>query len=279
MNILKTPIYIIAKKELMDNIRNKWIIVISILFTALVLLASFGGSYWKDFELTVSALSNIVYFIIPIIGLMLGYASIVGEIEKGSMNSLLAHPLKRFEVVIGKFFGNATVLSLSILIGFGIGGIVISINTSSVNYGFYLGFIAISILLGLVFLSLSMCFSAFLKRRSLSMGLSILFYFLLTIIWSFISAVILISANPNIHNNTNVQMSELIFPDSYFAVNMVNPVTAYSGIINLNLDLSGPGNPQSYPSFYAVGSLLLFIFVWLIIPLILCYIQFNRKDV
>ena len=86
--------------------------------------------------MTISALSSIVYFIIPIIGLMLGYASIVGEIERGSMNSLLAHTLKRIEVVVGKFVGNAVVLSLSILIGFGIAGVVISINTSDVNYGY-----------------------------------------------------------------------------------------------------------------------------------------------
>lgn len=279
MNILKTPIYIIAKKEVMDNIRNKWIIVISILFTALVLLASFGGSYWKDFEATISSLSLIVYFIIPIIGLMIGYASIVGEIERGSMNSLLAHPLKRVEIVLGKFFGNGLVLSLSILIGFGISGIVISLNTSSVNYGVYLGFIALSILLGLVFLSLSMCFSAFLKRRSLSMGVSILFYFLLTIIWSFISGIILISANPDIYNNTRAQMSGFIFPDSYFAVNMVNPVTAYSGIIELNLGSSGPGSPSIYPSFFTTGSLILVLFIWIIVPLILTYLKFERKDV
>jgi ABC-type transport system involved in multi-copper enzyme maturation permease subunit len=275
MNILKTPIYIIAKKELMDNIRNKWIIVISALFTALVLLASFGGSYWKDFELTISALSSIVYFIIPIIGLMLGYASIIGEIERGSMNSLLAHPLKRVEVVIGKFLGNATVLSLSILIGFGIAGIVISLNTSNPNYGLYLLFIAVSILLGLVFLSLSMCFSAFLKRRSLSMGVSILFYFLLTIIWSFFSSIILVTAN----SMEDLQAGNITFPDSYFAVNMVNPVTAYSGVIELNLAPGRSGILTGYPSFYNVGLLLLSIFIWLVIPLILSSIQFNRKDV
>jgi len=126
-----------------------------------------------------------------------------------------------------------------------------------------------------------MCFSAFLKRRSLSMGVSILFYFLLTIIWSFISGIVLITANPSLFNvnHTNPQMIELFYPDSYFAINMVNPVTGYSGIIELNLGSSGPGSPSSYPSFFTTGPLILVLFIWIIVPLVLAYIKFERKDI
>ena len=79
------PIFIVAKKEIMDNIRNKWIILVTVLFAALTLLASYAGSIfsegWQDFEITVGAMSGLVQIFISIIGLMLGYAAIVGEIE------------------------------------------------------------------------------------------------------------------------------------------------------------------------------------------------------
>ena len=41
LKIIRNPILIIAKKEVMDNIRNKWVIIITIIFTA---LATAGGA-------------------------------------------------------------------------------------------------------------------------------------------------------------------------------------------------------------------------------------------
>ena len=46
--MIHNPILSIAKKEIMDNIRNKWIILITILFVALTLLASYAGSVFSE---------------------------------------------------------------------------------------------------------------------------------------------------------------------------------------------------------------------------------------
>ena len=87
-------IFIISKKELMDNIRNKWIIILTIIFTSLTLVVSYFGSIytngWQDLGTTIQGMSNLVTLLIPIIALMLGYAAIIGDIEKGSMSSLLS---------------------------------------------------------------------------------------------------------------------------------------------------------------------------------------------
>ena len=97
-------IYILAKKELMDNIRNKWVIILTIIFTALTLLASYAGSIfssgWQDLAGTISSMNAIVQYLISIIALILGYSAIIGEIEAGSMNSLLSLPIKRYEVLL-----------------------------------------------------------------------------------------------------------------------------------------------------------------------------------
>ncbi|UCF13262.1 MAG: ABC transporter permease subunit [Thermoplasmatales archaeon] len=128
----------ITKKEIMDNVRNKWIILISVLFASLTLLVSYAGSIysqgWQDLGLTVSGMSSLVQFLISIIGLMLGYAAIVGEIERGSMSSLLTLPTTRNEVLFGKFLGLGSVLTFTIVVGFGIAGIVIGINVPNVDY-------------------------------------------------------------------------------------------------------------------------------------------------
>ena len=136
-------IFSIAKKEFIDNFRNKWIIIISIIFAILVVIISYFGSQgfgqdWSPLEDTISGLEGIVTLIIPIISLMLGYAAIVGEIEKGSMSSLLALSVNRCEIVIGKFLGLGSVICSTILIGFGISGIIIDINVPSSDYMPYL---------------------------------------------------------------------------------------------------------------------------------------------
>ena len=86
-------IYSITKKEILDNIRNKWVIILTIIFTALTLLASYAGSImssgWQDLSGTIGSMIALVQYLISIIALILGYSAIIGEIESGSMNSLL----------------------------------------------------------------------------------------------------------------------------------------------------------------------------------------------
>jgi len=267
---MENPILLIAKKEFLDNIRNKWIIVVSILIIALTLLSSFAGSYWKSFDGTVIGMIATVQFFIPLIGLMLGYASIIGEVEKGSMNSLLAHPVTRFEIIMGKLFGNGLILALSIIIGFGIGGIIVAFNVSDVNLIGYLIFIGATILIGIIYFNISMLYSTVLKRRTLAMGVSILTYFFFLIIYPMILSMIWFATSPD-------QFSPGVtpeIPDWYFGASIANPMTSYSDFISMNLF-----ETNIYPSFYNSNLLLIVLMLWLIIPLILSYLFFKRKDI
>ena len=161
-------IFIIAKKEIMDNIRNKWIITMSIIFALLTLVTSYFGSIfstgWQDLGATISGMMSLVQFLIPIIALILGYASIIGEIERGSMSALLSQSITRLEILLGKFIGLGSILAFTIIIGFGVAGIVIALNVPDVNFINYLIFIGSTILIGLVFLSISLFFSTIFKN-------------------------------------------------------------------------------------------------------------------
>jgi ABC-type transport system involved in multi-copper enzyme maturation permease subunit len=265
---------IIAKKEVMDNIRNKWIIILTIIFALLTILVSYAGSLgnvWADLEITIALMMFLVQFIIPIIGLILGYGSIVGEIERGSMNSLLSHPIDRLEIIFGKFIGLGAVLSITILIGFGIAGIIIGIFAEDVNYISYFIFILSSILIGLVFISLSLLFSSYFKKRSSSMGIAIFSWFFFTIIWSFIINIILILTV----SMENLQDPNFIAPDWFHALNLVNPLSAYSSLVYLNLV-----NIDYYlPDFYSSGLMVIILLIWILSPLLLSIILFEKRDI
>ena len=270
----------VAKKEVLDNIRNKWIILITALFTILTLLVSYAGSVfsegWQDLDVTVGGMSALVQVFISIIGLMLGYSAIVGEIERGSMQSLLSLPAKRFELILGKLLGLGAVLTITIFLGFGIAGIIIGFNVSDVDYGKYLVFIGASILIGLVFLSIGLFLSTIFKKRSTAMGGAIFIWFLFAIIWQFISIALLLVT-------TTLSVENLDFPDWYFGFQSVNPLQSYAMIVSINIvptpSEGDIGSILGYPDFISNEYLITIMLLWIIISIIIGIWQFNRKDV
>lgn len=258
-------IFSIGKKEFMDNFRNKWIIILSIIFAILVVIISYFGSQgfgqdWSSLENTIGGLEGIVTLIIPIISLMLGYAAIVGEIEKGSMSSLLALPVNRYEIILGKFLGLGSVICSTILIGFGISGIIIALNAPSSDYTPYLSFIGISILIGLAFLSVSMFFSTLFKKRSSAMGGAIFLWFFFSIIWQIILVGVLFAAmmSGGITESTSI-------PGWFFPFLLANPLMVFSAA----------GFPDAPSIYWRMLSPTL----WIIIPLLLTFFRFKRTDI
>jgi len=133
----------IAKKEFMDNLRNNWIIIMTILFIVLTLVISFvsGGGSLGDVEITVVGLLAISSLLIPIIAIMLGYSTISGEVESRSLSVVQSYPVSREEVYFGKFIGLGSVLAISVLLGFGASGLAIFATVGGANLTGFLVFI------------------------------------------------------------------------------------------------------------------------------------------
>jgi Cu-processing system permease protein len=276
-------IYSIAKKEIMDNIRNKWIILVSVMFALLTLVVSYFGSLasrgWQDFGFTISGMASLVTFLVPIIALMLAYASIIGEIERGSMNSLLSLSANRFEIIIGKFLGLAGVLCFTIIIGFGVAGLMIAANVSNVNYADYGIFIGATMLLGLVFLSVALFFSTIFNKRSTAMGGAIFLWFLFNIILPIVFIGLLATS---IDITKFALGNSIIVPDWYHALNLFNPTSVYSSILTISIGPVSSMNASSMipsPSWYSSGLLIGVLLAWIIVFFVLAVWRFQRKDI
>jgi Cu-processing system permease protein len=258
-------IFSIAKKEYMDNFRNTWIIILTFIFALLVLIFSYYGSQgfdqnWSSLDDTISALESVVILIIPIISLMLGYASIVGEIEKGSMSSLISLPVNRTEIIFGKFIGLGSVLCSTIFIGFITSGLIIAINVPNSNFTSYFIFIGISIIIALAFLSISIFFSTLFKKRSSAVGGAIFLWFFFAIIWQIILFGVLYASFINSGVNDNS-----VLPGWFYPSLLANPLMIF-------IAAQFPNTP---PLYLRIISPIL----WIIIPFILTIIRFKNEDI
>jgi len=273
----------IAKKEIMDNIRNKWIILVSIMFAVLTLVVSYFGAIashgWQNLGNTISGMTSFATYLISIIGFMLGYATIIGEIERGSMSALLSLAATRFEIVVGKFLGLGSVLCFTVLVGFGTAGIVIGVNVSNVDYLQYLAFIGMTMVFGLVFLSVALCFSTVFSKRSTALGGTIFLWFLFTIILPIVFVGLLATTI----DFTKITMdTTLIVPEWYYVLQLFNPIDVYSSLIGVTIgpvsSSLGAGLIPS-PSWYSPGLLLGVLIIWIVVFFVLAAWRFNRKDV
>ena len=273
----------VAKKEIIDNIRNKWVILVSVMFALLTLVISYfgslGSSGWQNLGMTISGMTQLGSFLLSIVAFMLGYATIIGEIERGSMSALLSLSATRLEIVVGKFLGLGAVLCLTILVGYGVAGIVIAFNISNVDYLQYLTFIGITMLFGLVFLSVALFFSTVFSKRSTALGGTIFLWFLFNIILPIVFVGLLATT---IDFTTATLESQFVAPDWYHFLNLFNPISVYSILITITIgpvqSSTGAGfipNPSWYSTSLLLGVLLLWIFVFFILAIW----RFQKKDI
>ena len=127
-------IWTLAQKELTRCLRNRWFLLYTLAFIALSLafsylaLAGAGMVGFAGFGRTAASLINLVLLIVPLMALTIGAQSLAGEQEKSTLAYLLAQPINRVEVFLGKYLGLALSLLASLTLGFGISGLVMALN-------------------------------------------------------------------------------------------------------------------------------------------------------
>jgi Cu-processing system permease protein len=173
----------VAAKEFRDRMRNRWVLAVALVFASMALLiAYFGGAHqgqvgFRSVQFTIASLVSLVIYLIPLIAILLGFDAIVGERERGSLDLLLALPITRLELLLGKYLGLAAALTLSTLVGFGVIAAMLARHLSWSDLHHFGGFILSSVLLGLAFLSLAVLLSVLARDRTRASGMAIGLWF------------------------------------------------------------------------------------------------------
>jgi ABC-type transport system involved in multi-copper enzyme maturation permease subunit len=271
--------YIVAKKEFLDNIRNKWVILLTFLFVLIIVIFSYAagsGETFGDMQNTVFGLLGITSILIPLIAIILGFSTISGEAESGALYVVLSYPVRRIEVLLGKLLGLGSVIIVSVFIGFGLGGVVIASTVGPESWVGYIGFIFLSIFLGFIYLSLSICISSFCKRRITSIGGGILVFFW-GMIYGTILMAILFATGGTIENLMAGDIPEWFFQSVVFSPGDLHQ-TAVQRAFGVET-IEAMGFSIAIPEFLSTVNLMIFHIIWFIVPLILAYYFFKKRDI
>lgn len=179
---------ILAQKELREAWRNRWFLFFAGAFGLVALGLSWlgvqgvGGSSFAGFGRTAASLLNLVVLIVPLMGLILGANAIAGEREKGSLLYLLSQPLEPREVVAGKFLGLSAAVIASVLLGFGLAGLVLAARGTTGQLGAYVAFLAMSALVAMASVALGLLISTLAPRLAVASGVALFAWLVLVLL-------------------------------------------------------------------------------------------------
>ncbi len=171
------PVFLIAIQEFKLNRRNKWVTSFAGIFAILTLFISYFGmvtsgySGFQDFARTSTSLINLSGFLIPLFSLLLGVFSFISN--KEYLELMVAQPITRHQVIIGKYLGLLLTLLGATIIGFTIPGILVSLSVGVEGALSYAMVILFSSFLGVVFVGCAILISQISNRQQIALGIAI----------------------------------------------------------------------------------------------------------
>ena len=262
----------VAAKEFRDRLRNRWVLAVAVVFTVFSLLITYFGSAAqgqigpRSIELTIASLVSLVIYLIPLIALLLGFDAIVGERERGSLDLLLALPITRLELLLGKYLGLAGALTLSTVSGFALVALLLYQRFSWAGLYHYAGFVLSSVLLGLAFLSLAVLLSVLARDRTRASGLAIAMWFFFVLVFDLLLLGVLVATGGSFGG------------DAFAWLLLLNPADVFRILNVFSLDevrtLYGLASivPSSLGSPAIMGGVMV---AWIVLPLALARWRFK----
>ena len=273
-----TAVATIAGHEVLAGIRNRWMLAASLLLGVLALTLAFIGSTpagpvaASPLAITVVSLSSLSVFLVPLIGLLVSYDTLVGEIERGTMPLLMTYPVTRWRIVLGKFAGQVAILAIATVVGFGVAALVTGLGEGGDAeawraFGVMVGG---SILLGAAFIALGTLFSAVVAERGTAAGVSAAVWLIFVVLFDMALLAILVADE-----------GQVVSGDLFRVLLLLNPTDVYRMLTLAGSEtvgaLSGMAGVSAEAAF---GHALLFpvMALWIAVPLGLAGLLFGRKE-
>lgn len=268
-------IALLARREFRDALSSRWFLLYSLAFAALAVAVSFlslagtGSFGFAGFGKTAAGLLNLIMLVVPLMALTAGAGSIAGERERGTLLYLVAQPVSRSEILLGKFLGLALALCCALLFGFGLSALALAIRTGVVGFGAFVTLVGMACALACAMLSVGMLVSVLSRRVGIATGVSMFAWLVLVFV-----------------SDLGLMAGALLFKlraQEVFAIAIANPLQAFKMSVvtamNGSLDVLGPVGVYSTHHFGAALPWMLtgVLAAWTVLPLVLATVIFSRN--
>lgn len=221
-----------------------------------------------------SASSWLVIFV-PLVGVLLGYKAVAGERADGSLVLLLSLPHTRRDVLVGKLLGRGLVLAAGLAVAFVLAGALVVYPYGELSVGALvtlLAFGVLTLLLGLVFLTIAIAISASVRTELVATVGGFGAFVLLVVLWDG-----LLDAVEILLDETGVFGGDV--PEALLFVHGTGPVKLYERLVTAFWG-SGP-DPVfgADAAWYANEWLALLALVgWVVVSLLVGYHRFEVTE-
>ncbi len=267
---------VIAREEFLRAIEARWLFGFATLLAALVLGLSFFGLAqgrevgFQGFARVTLSLMNLVLFIVPLTGLMLGVTSLTGG--SGALPLLLAQPVGRGEVLVGKLLGLGSALTASQAVAFGGGGMVVAFSAGADQLPGFVALAALSVTLGWLTISAALCIAVVWPDRLKAMSVALALWLLMVVAYD----LVVLGATSILRG---VELQTVLFPAL-----LLNPVDLARVLTTLAVGsgaLFGPTSAVLMKMFGSGAGIALgagVLLVESVVPMLLAVRVFAKRD-
>lgn len=217
---------------------------------------------------------------VPAVALVAAYLAIAGERESGSIKYLLSTPIRRRDVVLGKYLSRASIVAVAILFSFVVGAGLATVWYGSIEVGPFVGVGLLTTLYALAYVSVAIAISAATASRGRAMGVSLAFYFVTNVFVVFEGLSVLSGIEYLLNDLLGLGVGE--DPVQFLGM-VISPTHAYFGttiwpIPDSFLDAVETPTPDELVWYLQPEVALFFLLAWTIVPLLLGVWRFERVD-
>ena len=194
-------IWTIAAKEFSDRLRSGWVIACAfvwlgaIALTSLFGLVQIGRIGLQGYDRTVVSLLNLVQYLVPLLGLLLGHDLLVSEREDRTLALVLAGGVTRGRALAGKFIGGSFALAFPLALGFVIAGTAIGLSAKDKAIGSFFTLAVSGLVLGVVFLGAGLLISTLCRTRVQALVFALLAWCLAVFAFDLVGMGLVVTAN------------------------------------------------------------------------------------
>jgi Cu-processing system permease protein len=267
---------IVAAEEYRRALETRWLFTFTALFALLVLGLSYFGLAqsrevgFQGFSRLTLSLMNLVLFLVPLTGLVVGVGSLGGGGE--ALPLLLAQPVSRGEVLAGKYVGLCAALSVALALGFGGGGIVVAFQAGSDQIAGFAALTALSLVLGWLSLAAALCIASIAGDRLRALTIALILWLAMVVLYD----VAILGATAMLRG---LPLEAVLIPAL-----LLNPVDLVRVLITIAVGsgaLFGPTSAVLVHFFGNTGGALLALgalVVETIVPFFVALRTFQRRD-